>query len=221
MTGTLFTLTPEPGRPRRPAPALHIVVYGTPAAQGSKKFVGFNAQGHAKLMESSKKVLPWREAVRAAAWQIIRCCDDDACGYLRDGYPLDGPLAARVVFTLNKPASAPKRRRTWPDRIPDLSKLLRSTEDALQDIGAIKDDARLVEYRRLAKVYPGEDAEALDAPGVLLSIWRVTTDPSSDVVARGEAILANARPYRPDDPLPPGAASTPPGDGATERIAHA
>ena len=75
-----------------------------------------------------------------------------------------------MVFTLPKPSSAPKRRRTWPMRKPDLSKLARSTEDALVDAGLLADDARIVEYQRLAKVYPGEDVEALDAPGVLIVI---------------------------------------------------
>ena len=53
---------------------------------------------------------------------------------------------------------------------PDLSKLLRSTEDALTDAGLWADDARVVEYERLAKVYPGEDPEALPVPGVRIEI---------------------------------------------------
>jgi Holliday junction resolvase RusA-like endonuclease len=71
-----------------------------------------------------------------------------------------------MVFTMPKPLSAPKTRRTWPMRTPDLSKLLRSTEDALTTAGIWRDDARVVEYGRAAKVFPGEDPEALEAPGV-------------------------------------------------------
>ena len=51
---------------------------------------------------------------------------------------------------------------------PDLSKLARGVEDALVAAGVMKDDALIVEYTRLAKVYVGEDEEALDRPGVLI-----------------------------------------------------
>lgn len=139
-------------------PSYRIVVYGSPAPQGSKKFVGM-AGGHGMLVESSKKVKPWREDVKAAALLV------------RNGAPpLDGPLAVRMIFTVPKPASAPKRRRLYPMRKPDVSKLARSTEDALTDAGIWTDDARITEYTRLAKVYPGEDPDALEACGAVIEI---------------------------------------------------
>lgn len=145
-----------------PRPPLEIVVYGKPAPQGSKSFKGMTKAGRAILVESSKHAAPWRELVHAAAVTA------------RHGAaPLDGPLVVRMVFTVPKPASAPKRRRTRPDRMPDLSKLARATEDALTSAGAIADDARIVEYSRLAKVYPNEDPEALEAPGVRITIEEV------------------------------------------------
>jgi len=55
-------------------------------------------------------------------------------------------------------------------RYPDVSKLARSTEDALTAAGIWKDDARVVEYTRLAKVFPGEDRQSLEAPGVIIEI---------------------------------------------------
>lgn len=142
------------------AQQIRIVVYGTPAPQGSKKFVGIaKGSGRGIMVESSAKVKPWRQDVKAAALAA------------RNGAsPLDGPLLARVVFTLPKPASAPKRRRTYPDKKPDLSKLCRALEDALADAGVIADDARIVAYSRLAKVFPNEDPEALESPGVLVEI---------------------------------------------------
>lgn len=153
-TGELFACTEGSG--------MKIVVYGSPAPQGSKSFKGLAKSGRAILAESSKRVKPWRQDVKAAAIEA------------RAGAaPLDGPLMARMVFTVPKPASAPKRRTTYPDRKPDLSKLLRSTEDALTDAGAIADDARIVGFSRLAKVYPGEDPEALEAPGVVIFIERI------------------------------------------------
>jgi Holliday junction resolvase RusA-like endonuclease len=180
VTNTLFDIPPashtpgdNPATDITGAPAFTVVVYGTPAPQGSKSFKGLSKKGHAILVESSKKVAPWREQVADAAAKVVRCCDDPGCGQLQPGFPLDGPLLARVVFTLQKPASAPKRVRTWPCRYPDASKLLRSTEDALSRL-VWADDARVVEYSRLAKVFPGEDPEALPMPGAVISVWRVS-----------------------------------------------
>ena len=137
---------------------ISVIVYGSPAPKGSKKFVGM-AGGRGVMIESSKRVKPWREDVKAAALAA------------RNGAaPLDCPLSVRMIFTVPKPTSAPRRRRTWAMRKPDLSKLARSTEDALVDAGLITDDARIVQYERLAKVYPGEDREALEAPGVRITV---------------------------------------------------
>lgn len=148
----LSVLAVDPGCP------LVIVAYGRPAPQGSKRFAGMR-NGRGVMVESSKAVAPWRELVWSAALAA------------RNGAPpLDAPLAVRMVFTVPKPAAAPKRRQTWPDRMPDLSKLARSTEDALTNAGVWKDDARIVEYTRLAKVYPNEDREALEAPGVRIEV---------------------------------------------------
>ena len=150
--------------------ALCIVVRGSPAPQGSKSFkgtfTGADGRTHAKLAESSKKVKPWRQDVKAEAERVI--------SQLRGFVTLDGPLRVSMVFTIPKPASAPKRRRVWPDKKPDLSKLTRSTEDALSDAGVWRDDARIVEYSRLAKVFPGEDPDALTSPGVVIVIEPVT-----------------------------------------------
>lgn len=143
---------------------IEIVVYGNPAPQGSKKFVGTTKTGRGLMVESSKKVKPWRMDVKAAA-EKVRALHADQM-------PLDGPLVVQMVFTMPKPAGAPKKRRTWPDRKPDVSKLARSTEDALSDAGLWADDARVVEYSRLAKVFPGEDPMALGSPGVLIVVSR-------------------------------------------------
>lgn len=141
---------------------IELVVYGSPAPQGSKKFVGTSKAGRGLMVESSKKVKPWRMDVKAAA--------ETARAGLQAA--LDGPLIVSMVFTLPKPTSSPKRRRTWADKKPDVSKLARSTEDAITDAGLWVDDARVVEYSRLAKVFSGEDPDSLDAPGVRVRIQR-------------------------------------------------
>ena len=149
---------------------IEIVVIGNPAPQGSKRFVGTDRAGRGLMVESSKKVKPWRMDVKAAAEAYIAAHGGH--------WPMDGPLVAEMVFTVPKPASAPKTRRTWPDRKPDLSKLVRSTEDALSDAGLWADDARVVEYGRLAKVFAGEDRDALDRPGVRIRISHQAAAPA-------------------------------------------
>lgn len=160
-----------------PSPAKTLLarfdVYGAPAPQGSKKFVGIaKSTGRGILVESSKKVKPWRQDVKAAA--IAHIADHWALNPIGVGpvFPLDGALSVRMIFTLPKPASAPKRKRLYAMRKPDLSKLARSTEDALTDSGLIADDARICEYQRLAKVFPHEDPEALSSPGCVIEIRR-------------------------------------------------
>ncbi len=143
---------------------IRIVVRGTPAPQGSKSFKGMSKAGRAILTESSKKVRPWRQDVMAAA---------EALRERTGAAPIDGPVLVSMVFTLQKPASAPKRRRTYPMRTPDLSKLARSTEDALTDAGIWADDARVIGYTKLWKTYPMEDVDALDTPGAVIEIREV------------------------------------------------
>ena len=132
-----------------------ITVYGMPAPQGSKRHVG-----NGVMIESSRKVKPWRQDVVAAAI---------ACGKMLP----DGPARVSMIFTLPKPKSAPKTRRTYPDRKPDLSKLVRSTEDALTTAAVWGDDARVVECSA-AKRYPNEGIDALDRPGAVIRIEAIS-----------------------------------------------
>lgn len=148
-----------------------FTVYGLPAPQGSKRVVGHakpkpgRKHGRALLVESSAKVKPWRAAVELAARRAL--------GELMQ---YDGPLVYRMTFTLPKPKSAPKTRRTWPDRMPDLSKLQRSTEDALTTSGLWADDARVVAGMAF-KVYPGEGRRALPQPGAVIEVWTIGEAP--------------------------------------------
>jgi crossover junction endodeoxyribonuclease RusA len=110
-------------------------VLGTPAPQGSKRHVG-----NGRMVESSKAVGPWREAVVSEARRTMV-----------EGLMLDGPLRVIVDFRLCRPhghhgakglrPSAPR----WPHVKPDIDKLLRSTLDGLTQAGVIADDARIVE----------------------------------------------------------------------------
>jgi Holliday junction resolvase RusA-like endonuclease len=141
---------------------LKIIVYGEPGAQGSKKYMGRSKSGVGILIESSSKVEPWRQDVKKEAEAVL-----DSLGRPP---PFLGPLAVRMVFTFLRPKSVRRHKRPYPSVAPDLSKLCRSTEDALKQAGVIRDDALIVEYTRLAKVYANEDPDALDRSGVLIII---------------------------------------------------
>jgi crossover junction endodeoxyribonuclease RusA len=140
-----------------------IFVHQTPGPQGSKRHVGRGV-----MIESSAKVKPWREAVKWA-WRELNV--EKICG----------PVAVTMVFTLIKPKSAPKRRVTYPDRTPDVDKLVRSTCDALVQAGAIEDDARVV-HLTASKVYPSEGYQALKTPGAVIRIskWEGANDARTD-----------------------------------------
>lgn len=138
-------------------PSITITVLGTPGPQGSKKQVGRGV-----MVESSKKVRPWRAKVEAAARQ--------AAG--PQWATLDGPLVAEFVFSLVRGKTV---RRAHHTTYPDLSKLIRSTEDALTKAGIWADDARVVAYHRPRKVYAGDpEPDALPEPGAVIRIWPVT-----------------------------------------------
>lgn len=154
------------------AAQIAITVYGLPAPQGSKRHVGRGV-----MVESSRHVKPWREAVKAAALAVLLPAGLE---------PLDGPLVADMVFTFARPKSHFRTGRNAdllrdnapaaPIGPPDLSKLARSTEDALTDAGAWADDARVVAYGRLAKVYAGSsDLDALRIPGAVIRIRPAVT----------------------------------------------
>ena len=159
---------------------LTVVVHGGPAPQGSKKYAGHrrnSASGRisAVLIEQSKRVKPWRQQVHDAALAATRL--------YTNWQPLDGPLTAEMSFTVrDKPNVRPvwwpighrwSRYLHWrPASSPDLSKLLRSTEDALTTAGAWKDDARVVQYDHLAKYYAGDPhPDALDQPGAIIRLY--------------------------------------------------
>lgn len=112
-----------------------LTIVGLPAPQGSKRHVGGG-----RMVEMSKNVAPWREAVAAAArLEMV------ATGMAE---PLDGALSLSASFRLPMPTSRPKRvreaGRQWRTSTPDLDKLLRSTLDGLVMGGLIVDDARVV-----------------------------------------------------------------------------
>ena len=113
-------------------------VLGLPAPQGSKTHVG-----DGRMVESSKRVKPWRRQVAAAY------ADRNF------GDMLDGPVSIIVDFYLPRPkahygtgrnagtlkGSAPVEHLT----MPDLDKLVRAVGDALTRL-AWRDDSQIVAW---------------------------------------------------------------------------
>jgi Holliday junction resolvase RusA-like endonuclease len=138
-----------------------ITVHGKPAPQGSKRAFAVRGKGgvptgRVAVIESSHdRVKSWRQAVIDAA--LVTHTPHD--------WPLTGPLRIGVVFALPRPKghyrtgkNASQLRDTaprYPAGVPDLSKLLRSTEDALTDAGVWRDDSQVVAYSRLERSTPG------------------------------------------------------------------
>ena len=107
---------------------IEINVIGRPAPQGSKRHLGRGV-----MVEASKHVTPWREAVKFAARAAIKAEPN--------WQPIDGPVSVEMVFRLQRP-----KKPGWivPAGPPDLDKLQRSTLDGLTEAGVIYDDSRVV-----------------------------------------------------------------------------
>ena len=126
-----------------------ISVRGMPAPQGSKRHVGGG-----RMIEQSKAVGPWREAVRAETQRVAE----------GTGGVFDGPVSVSIRFILPRPKSVPKRI-TWPAKRPDLDKLARAVLDGLTDGGAWLDDGQVVRMM-LVKLYQNDQ----DYPGCTIRI---------------------------------------------------
>lgn len=121
---------------------LAIEVAGQVAGQGSKRHVGGG-----RMVESSKRVAPWRQDVIAAALAAI---GDD-----RAFFPITAPVTVTVTFWFPRPkahhvAGDPARplrldAPMWCAGRVDVDKALRATHDALTDAGVWRDDAQVAE----------------------------------------------------------------------------
>lgn len=113
-----------------------FTVAGAAAPQGSKR-----ALGRGVMVESSKRVRPWRSDVRAAAEAAMNGAE-----------ALDGPVLVHIFFRYTRPAghfrrngelSAEGLRRPFPYARGDVDKLARAVLDALTDV-VFTDDSRVI-----------------------------------------------------------------------------
>lgn len=137
-----------------------IRVPGIPQPQGSKTKTRWGGMRDA----NSERLTPWRNAVTIAVVQTIG----------HHWQPLDCPLSVRAVFTVPKPASAPKRTRAWACKKPDVDKLIRAGFDGITDGGLWIDDARVVHVEAW-KLYAG-DPGATTTPGAVFEVRRIDTE---------------------------------------------
>ncbi len=141
-------LPPEPSHQR----SLAVFVAGMPAPQGSKRGIPiYRGKGASKTftgkvsqVESSPKVKPWREDVRAAL--------------LVDGRPrmvLADAATVVVEFVLARPKRLARKETPPHVSTPDVDKLIRSTFDAITSAGVWRDDScavRVTASKRYAEV---------------------------------------------------------------------
>lgn len=129
-------------------------VHGLPIPQGSTRVWMVN--GKPITTSSAKGLGSWRRLVADVAQNYA------------PKEPWNGPVGIELHFGLPKPKSAPKTRRVWPDKRPDLDKLTRAVLDALTYI-VFADDSQVIDIRA-SKDY--------GAPGVVVEIHRILDEPN-------------------------------------------
>ncbi len=130
-------------------------VKGLPVPQGSTR--AWVLHGKPVITSSAKGLGTWRRLVADVAQNYA------------PPEPWEGPVGIELHFGLPKPKSAPKRKRVWPDKRPDLDKLTRAVLDALTYV-VFADDSQVVE------IHASKD---YGAPGVVVEIHRIRVVPDA------------------------------------------
>ena len=150
-------------------------VAGIPAPQGSKTRTRYG------MRESSKRVKPWREVVKAQGMAT-----GDALCLLG---PLKPPYRVEVWFYFQKPRTSKQDAPTAPV-IGDGDKLTRATWDALVQSGLLEDDRFVTEWGG-GKYWAGPD----ETPGAIIRIAEIDARGPREYSFRPDAIqeVINAR----------------------------
>jgi Holliday junction resolvase RusA-like endonuclease len=153
---------------------ISFTVHGIPAPQGSKRAFATKT-GRAVMVESSAKTLkPWREAVKHAAL--------DAKGVSGILFDRDANILLYLTFRFVRPKShftakneLKKSAPKYPNKKPDLSKLIRAAEDAITDAGVWTDDCQVVDTCA-GKRYCRPD----ESPGATITVIEMNEAETSD-----------------------------------------
>lgn len=170
--------------PVMPVPLVFDVL-GVPAPQGSKKPAGTmtlkGGKRVTRLVESSKKVEPWRKAVAAAARVAMGDRPPFACA-----------VAVQLDFWMPR-ASGVRMGQLWQTTYPDRDKLERSTNDALKMGGVVDDDGLIVTGASSQRYVPHERGRRATTPtGARITVW-----PLGELEAAGVDVdwVPTLRPY--------------------------
>lgn len=123
---------------------LVVDVVGVPAPQGSKSGFYNKHTGRVQMVESSKKVKPWRQDVVAAALDAKA-----QSGWVAPAVAVEVEIAfqmprPRYHFGTGRNAHQLKPGApVYVDKKPDIDKLVRSTLDALTSADVLRDDAQV------------------------------------------------------------------------------
>lgn len=136
-------------------------VPGNPAPQGSKNAITRrrpDGKPATVLIESSKRVQPWREDIRAQL--LDQPADVQSC------WPYAGGITLLLEYVMPRPKSTPKSYTPAAAKKPDLDKLERAVFDAITSSGVWHDDSQgtcVYKTKRLAEVH--------ERPGCLIRIY--------------------------------------------------
>lgn len=133
-----------------------FTAYGLPVPQGSTR--AFVVKGRAVTTSANANLRPWRDTIAAAARSTMA---------IADLAPIAGPVSVTAHFLLPRPKSRPKRD-LYPDRRPDLDKLLRGVLDGVTG-PVLTDDAQVCRAVTM-KAYVGAAGVLLSEPGVIVTV---------------------------------------------------
>jgi crossover junction endodeoxyribonuclease RusA len=130
-------------------PEVSFTVLGTAAPQGSKRHVG-----NGVMIESSKRVKPWRQDVQAAAEKALLASVPYVSLW-------DGPLGVEIEFWFARPKGHYRTGKNahilrdaaplHPSVRPDIDKTTRAVLDALKTAGALQDDAQVTDLHAVKR----------------------------------------------------------------------
>lgn len=151
-------------------------VAGVATTQGSHVGIATKS-GKVIVREKHKSSLEaWRDAIATEARQAAL-----NAAIAGAEWPITGPVLVTLAFGLQRPTSAPKRRRTWPiaARSGDVDKLARACLDALTGV-LVADDAQVVGLA-VTKDY--------GRPGVFVAVDELEADATIDYRPAWQPVL--------------------------------
>ena len=131
-------------------------VKGIAAPQGSKSAIPIRNKAReivgTNMVESSKKVGPWRHRIAAAG---------EVAMYRYGAKPFKGAVRVHLRFVLPRPKATPKVTPPAIKKTGDIDKLARAVLDALTG-PVLVDDCLVVELRCVKRIAePGEEARVV------------------------------------------------------------